>query len=266
MSVQAIGWVFDHSTAEGRERLVLLSLANHAGRDDWECWPSVQTIAREVRLSVRTVQRSLRILEEQGHITVAERGEPDSRVRADRRANLYRIVQHGVTPVVTPCDGHGVTDPTPRGDRSAPEAANVPLTVLEPSEQPSAAAPAEVVGQLIEFPSSATAMTVQQSIEAVFAAWCASTGKTRSLLDSKRTRRIKWALDNYPLEECLAAVRGWENSPYHRGENDRGTTYNDLGLILRDAEHFERFRDLAYSGPSLPMSRTAHNLAAWSAQ
>jgi hypothetical protein len=31
--------------------------------------------------------------------------------------------------------------------------------------------------------------------------------------------------------------------PFNRGENDRRTVYNDLGLLLRDAEHIEKFRD-----------------------
>ena len=43
----------------------------------------------------------------------------------------------------------------------------------------------------------------------------------------------------------LDAVVGWRHEPFYCGENDRGRAFNDLGLLLRDAEHVERFRDLA---------------------
>lgn len=242
MSIQAVGWVLDHSTAEGRERLVLLSLANHAGRDEWECWPSVATIAREARVSVRTAQRSLRLLEEQGHIEVAERGEPDLRVRADRRANLYRIVRTDeVSPAVTPSQPDEVTAEARRGDRSDAESAIAPHMDLEPKGEPSLVAEATV----ISFPGVDTPLSVQQQVESVFAAWLDATGKTgRSVLDAKRTRKIKWALDLYPLEDVTAAVRGWRHSPFHCGENQHGKVYNDLDLLLRDTSHVEHFRDL----------------------
>jgi hypothetical protein len=85
---------------------------------------------------------------------------------------------------------------------------------------------------------------------AVFDAWRESTGKHRAQLDDKRLRKIKAALRTYPLPDVLDAVRGWANSPHHRGENDQGTVYNELTLLLRDAEHIEHFRDLWRAGPA----------------
>ncbi len=59
----------------------------------------------------------------------------------------------------------------------------------------------------------------------------------------------------------IAAVQGWENSPYHRGENEHRRKYNDLGLLLRDADHIERFRDLARAAkPKLPTDPTGPDL------
>lgn len=90
----------------------------------------------------------------------------------------------------------------------------------------------------------------KEAIQRVFDAWIEATGKTgRTLLDDKRRRLIRRALDRYPVEDVLDAVRGWRRSPHHRGENDSSTTYNDLGLLLRDGEHIERFRDLERSAP-----------------
>lgn len=84
-----------------------------------------------------------------------------------------------------------------------------------------------------------------QAAAAVFDKWIEATGRSgRTRLDHKRRRLITNALAAYPLEDVLDAVQGWRNSPHHRGDNDRGTTYNDLELLLRDAAHIERFRDL----------------------
>lgn len=113
--------------------------------------------------------------------------------------------------------------------------------------------------------------TADDPTAAVFDAWRESTGKHRAQLDDKRLRRIKAALRSYPLPDVLDAVRGWANSPHHRGENDTGTVYNELTLLLRDAEHIERFRDLWRAGPAnappgkatLRMVRTAQEMRRW---
>lgn len=87
------------------------------------------------------------------------------------------------------------------------------------------------------------------SEQQVFDAWVKSTGKTgATVLTDKRRRVIRAALKLYSLADVLDAVQGWEKSPHHRGENDRHTIYNDLELLLRDAEHIERFRDLNRNG------------------
>jgi hypothetical protein len=80
----------------------------------------------------------------------------------------------------------------------------------------------------------------------VFAAWCASTGRQRSILTDKRRKLIRDRLrEGYVVEELVAACAGWRLSPFHAGDNDRQTTYNDIELLLRDARQVEKFRDLA---------------------
>lgn len=60
-------------------------------------------------------------------------------------------------------------------------------------------------------------------------------------LDPKRHKVIKAALGlGYTTEQLKRAVDGYRASPWHRGGNDRGATYDALGLILRDAEHVDR--------------------------
>jgi hypothetical protein len=63
--------------------LILLCLANHADHEGGNCWPSVQTIAREIRQNERTVRRGLRALELGGWIHV-KRG-------TGRRTSRYTI-------------------------------------------------------------------------------------------------------------------------------------------------------------------------------
>lgn len=78
----------------------------------------------------------------------------------------------------------------------------------------------------------------------VFDTWKAATernGNTR--LDRKRLAKIREALGTYPLGEVLDAVEGWQFVPHFRGENDRQTIFDELTLLLRDAEHIEKFRD-----------------------
>jgi hypothetical protein len=88
---------------------------------------------------------------------------------------------------------------------------------------------------------------VVDDVRAVFNAWVGATGKrlSRTRLDDKRRRIIKQALKAHPVEDVLDAVVGWRHDPFYCGENDRGRAFNDLGMLLRDADHVERFRDLA---------------------
>lgn len=85
--------------------------------------------------------------------------------------------------------------------------------------------------------------TIESMISDVFAEWKLVTGHSRAVLDAKRKARIGKALRAYGLADTLDAVRGIVHSPWHNGQNENGTRYDDVSLILRDAEHIERFRD-----------------------
>lgn len=91
------------------------------------------------------------------------------------------------------------------------------------------------------------------SVRCVFDEWIVVTERTtRTALDDKRRRIIERAIKSHGLDTCLDAVRGWQNSPYHRGENDSGTVYDDIGLILRDASKIENFARLWHNPPIAP--------------
>ncbi len=81
-------------------------------------------------------------------------------------------------------------------------------------------------------------------VQNVFDYWVEKTwggkGPTPKLSD-KRRRKIKRALDLYDLQTCKDAIDGIMLSDFHQGFNARGQKYLDIELILRDAEHIERF-------------------------
>jgi len=160
------------------------------------------------------------------------------RARAElEKANLleveYRKDSHtgrDTTPLYTLLVPVGVGDETvpPEGDETEPPRGDetVPLNLISEPEQKE-----EVV----------------DNCRTVFAAWVEATGKhpNRTRLDDKRRRIINRALASHPVEDVLDAVVGWQHEPFYCGQNDRNRPFNDLGLLLRDAEHIERFRDLA---------------------
>lgn len=117
-----MSWVLDHSPTKGADRLVLIALANHAGKNPnngaWESWPGVELIAREAGLDrTRTVQDALARLEKAGAIQRVVNGAPDERIRKDRRPNLYRVLlSHGVTADGTPWVESAAAGKPGRGD------------------------------------------------------------------------------------------------------------------------------------------------------
>lgn len=71
MSIHVIAWVIEHAVVgTPSELLVLLMLANHAGRDGGDAYPNTRTLARECRMSRRQVQRLLGDLVAAGHLEV----------------------------------------------------------------------------------------------------------------------------------------------------------------------------------------------------
>jgi Helix-turn-helix domain len=73
MSWQAVTWVLEFSDSEGYSRLTLISIASHANREGKSAFPSLETIAREARLSHREAIYCVQKLEEMGELRV-ERG------------------------------------------------------------------------------------------------------------------------------------------------------------------------------------------------
>lgn len=90
------------------------------------------------------------------------------------------------------------------------------------------------------------ASTAETAAERVFWHWVWMLGKApgRVVLGPSRRRVIERALDmGYGEDTLKLAVDGCAGSRWHAGENDRGTPFDDLELILRDERHIEQFSE-----------------------
>lgn len=142
MSIEAISWVLNRAPIPAGRRdasslaMVLVGLANHADPEGCNAFPSVARLVRYTRLSERSVQNALRVLEELGLITPSDPQIVAAYVkRADRRPNGWDLVIH--SPVHNATGGvqslhpvgpngvqilrDGVQTTTSRGADSAPE-------------------------------------------------------------------------------------------------------------------------------------------------
>lgn len=77
MSIKVMARVWEQSSQKGSTLLLLLAIADHAA-DDGYCWPSTQTLAEKIRMSVRSVIRQIKILETLGELYVI-RGNRNNR-------------------------------------------------------------------------------------------------------------------------------------------------------------------------------------------
>lgn len=256
MSNQVMNWVFKHSEARGNDRLVLIALADEADDDGTNAYPSIDRLASKTRIPKRTVMRCLVRLEELEELEVHR---PETRGRG--KFNTYVVVMDGGSKIdgkVSPIPERRADPEKRRGKarKGAPpcligDRPIDPLTLGANAPAPTAPRDVEPLTLIAPEPTPVPPRAAPP-VEVVFAAWQESTGKPQAKLDAKRRRVIQAALATYPVEDVLDAVRGWRHSPHHRGENDRGTVYNDLGLLLRDASRIEQFRDLERDGPTRP--------------
>jgi len=91
-------------------------------------------------------------------------------------------------------------------------------------------------------------------IEQVFDAWKQAAGHPRAQLTQARQALIARAIADFGVNGACEAVQGWRYDAFYNGQ--RGRVRNQLGLLLRDAQHIERFRDL-YRRHLVPSSQPA---------
>ena len=108
MSVQAISHVIENSKQNGNPFMVLLMIANHAKSDGTGAWPSIPTLARESRISERTVQRCITRLVKEGELRVHQNAGPHG-------CHLYDVRGVKLTPGGVKVSREGCQALSPKG-------------------------------------------------------------------------------------------------------------------------------------------------------
>lgn len=84
---------------------------------------------------------------------------------------------------------------------------------------------------------------IDQQVKSVFAYWQEKLNHPKATLTPERKRKIASRLrEGFAVESLKEAIDGCASSSYHQGENDTGTVYNAIGLIFRNAEKVDQFR------------------------
>lgn len=231
MSVEAFAYVLNEAAISGNAKVILLGMANHAHPDGTNAYPSMATLAKYAAVNRRTAQRNVRQLELDGWIQREGVG-PVGQTR-------WRVVMNGRPGGAAYCRGGAASDtPGGRHQRSGGAAPAPPEPTLTNTEE-----------------ESATHSLVDPSIRdlecrAIFDAWVTATGRDQAKTKPSPARRkmIDAAVDEYDLDDCLAAVTNIGRDSWAMGDNERGRPFNDLAHALGSgpanrAERIEKWRD-----------------------
>lgn len=91
-------------------------------------------------------------------------------------------------------------------------------------------------------------------VERVFEHWRATHNHPQARLDERRRKIIRAALASYSESALCESIAGYRNSPHHMGQNDRGTVYDSIELLLRDAKHIDAGLAFARNPPRTDLS------------
>lgn len=93
--------------------------------------------------------------------------------------------------------------------------------------------------------SNFTTPSRTQDVCEIFTYWQHVMRHPGARLDSPRRYKIQQALQHYSVADLKQAIDGCANSDYHMGrQGGQPKVYDNLTLILRDADHIERFMAL----------------------
>jgi hypothetical protein len=207
--------------------LLALWLADRASDDGTRIFPSVTTMAHKTRLTERAVQYSLAKMLARGFLQVVRRARGG---RGGGTPTEYRInpewlsrYRNGLGERNAP-----ITKESVKSEPAMGEVGRKPL-ILEPSTEPSNTS--DACRRISDF-------------------WRHRHGYSRALLDDRRRWMISSRLrDGHTVDDLFDAVEGCKRSPFHQGDraagNKSGTKHDTLDLILRDADHIDKFRSIA---------------------
>ena len=238
MSINAMQWAL-RQPLNGCQKFVLFILGYHAN-EAAQCWPSLETIAKECGISRATAICHINEMSTLGLVSKQHRHDN----RGYRRSTRYTLHLD-----------HDVKDHSKKSQRKKSQrrdfenqgqdynTANVRNSdgnIIESSlEQTREQA---YVREAKASPLSISETTQTANVLKVFQHWQNVMRHPRAQLDKKRKGKILEALKlGYEVEELKHAIDGCAKTPFNMGENDNNHLYDDIELILRDAGHIDRF-------------------------
>ncbi|MFT7835734.1 helix-turn-helix domain-containing protein [Saccharothrix sp. BKS2] len=206
MSIEAINWALNTAPIPTDRKdaaaltITLIALANHAGPDGSEAFPSVDRMMRYTRLSRRTVQRALRSLEELGLIKPGRTHYRDAQIeRADLRPQVYDLVLSAGLSTGTGTRRQDDVPPAPTGRQENANGASAA------TRRGVSMTPETSLNQKINRPAPSAPPAGRSAVSAECGACDARTGDPISArvvwLDEDRTRST-------PCPRCAPARRG----------------------------------------------------------
>ncbi|MBX0299399.1 helix-turn-helix domain-containing protein [Cryobacterium sp. 1639] len=160
-------WVIRDSTLDGHELLVYMALFNHVDRKGY-AFPGKARIAKEARMSVPTVKRTLKKLEARGLIEIRQRPLEYGK----HNSNMYRVATFareqpvdnsmGATGQSVHTWGH--TDPTPGSHRPDPRFTQTPKedTHEEDTREENSEGQTSLTANVFSFPEASDGATTSQ--------------------------------------------------------------------------------------------------------
>jgi hypothetical protein len=101
-------------------------------------------------------------------------------------------------------------------------------------------------------------------VVSVFDRWRTLFEHPKAKLDAKRSRLIAAAIKSHGADMCLRALEGYSRDPFTLGTNDRHKRFDEIELLLKDAQHIERGCGLI-DGSSAPVAAISTAVtSAWS--
>lgn len=267
-------WVYEHRAVTPTVLGVYLSLVTASSKETRRTHRSIPEIMAQTGFKKSAVYAAIATLREIGAVVNRRDGslflpldEPDSDSTTVENSAQVETAFHPDGKNSTTVEKNSTTVESPLLSISS---INNPI---EPPLPPRKTEDGETQSclELVAVPATGQE-EAKDDVQTVFDAWVRSKG-TRGALTAERRKLINARLRDFAVEDLVDAVQGWQHSPHHRGENDSGTVYNDLALLLRDGDRIEKFRDL-HRGQrpqglvkgSSPGQRTLQNLAAFRAK
>lgn len=222
MSVEAQSWAFEVTGITAAQKVVLLVLANHAGHDGTNAWPSVATISRKSCLSDRRVISALRSLEEMGLVSRRER---------PGRTSVFDLCMTRLTP-----DGA-----SPLTERHPCRSVTPPLTERHPT--PDAPSPESSINHPVTIQKKkARKKFTKPTVEEV-AAYCGARGNgidAEAFIAHYESKG--WKIGTTPMASWKAAVITWEK------RNAESKQRGSAGARETTREFAERMARIAAGG------------------